>query len=158
MSFEEWAHGVGRSFEVVAVAVLVAGFVAALVGGVLVWRSTGSGRAAYRSLRELLGGALLIALEILVAADLVSTVAVSPTLENISVLGLIVLIRTFLSFSLETEIEGVFPWRRSQTVPRRDSSGAGDASGSENRLPGALERSGATAPHHDKEGWRHERS
>lgn len=157
MSFEEWAHGVGRSFEVAAVVVLVAGFVAALVGGVLVWRSTGSGRAAYRSLRELLGGALLIALEILVAADLVSTVAVSPTLENISVLGLIVLIRTFLSFSLETEIEGVFPWRRSQMVPR-DSSGAGDASGSENRLPGALERSGATAPHHDKEGWRHERS
>ena len=58
----------------------------------------------------------LIALEILVAADLVGTVAVSPTIENIAVLGLIVLIRTFLSFSLETEIEGVFPWRRASTL------------------------------------------
>ena len=128
MSFDEWAHVVGRSFEVAAVVVLVVGFVAALVGGAHVWRSTGSGRAAYRTLRELLGGGLLIALEILVAADLVSTVAVSATLQNISVLGLIVLIRTFLSFSLETEIEGVFPWRRASTLPHRGSSGAGDAS------------------------------
>lgn len=51
-------------------------------------------------------------LEVLVAADLVRTVAVSPTLENVLVLGLIVVIRTFLSFSLETEIEGIAPWRR----------------------------------------------
>jgi hypothetical protein len=50
--------------------------------------------------------------EVLVAADLVRTVAVAPTLNNVLVLGLIVLIRTFLSFSLETEIEGVAPWRR----------------------------------------------
>lgn len=128
MSFDELAHVVGRGFEVTAVVVLVVGFVAALVGGAHVWRSTGSGRAAYRTLRELLGGGLLIALEILVAADLVSTVAVSATLQNISVLGLIVLIRTFLSFSLETEIEGVFPWRRASTLQRRGSSGAEDAS------------------------------
>ena len=149
MSFDEWAHVVGRTFEVTAVVVLVGGFVAALVGGARVWRSTGSGRTAYRALRELLGGGLLIALEILVAADLVSTVAVSATLENISVLGLIVLIRTFLSFSLETEIEGVFPWRRAATVQRRGSSGGEDASGAGDRLPGGSERSGATAPHHD---------
>ena len=117
------------------------------------WRSTGSGRVAYRTLRELLGGGLLIALEILVAADLVSTVAVSPTLENISVLGLIVLIRTFLSFSLETEIEGVFPWRRSADRSRRPRAHPvrGMPPRSEDRLPGGLERSGATAPHHDKE-------
>lgn len=55
---------------------------------------------------------LLLGLEILVAADLVRTVAVEPTLENVAILGLIVLIRTFLSFSLEIEIEGVPPWRR----------------------------------------------
>jgi hypothetical protein len=54
----------------------------------------------------------LLGLEILVAADLVRTVIVAPTLDNVLVLGLIVLIRTFLSFSLETEIEGVPPWRR----------------------------------------------
>ncbi len=158
MSFDEWAHVIGRSFEVAAVVVLVVGFVAALVGGAHVWRSTGSGRVAYRSLRELLGGGLLIALEILVAADLIGTVAVSATLENILGLGLIVLIRTFLSFSLETEIEGVFPWRRAATIQGRGSSGAEDAAAGEDRLPGGSERSGATAPHHDKRRRRHERS
>ena len=57
---------------------------------------------------------LLLGLEILVAADLVRTVAVAPTLDNVLVLRLIVLIRTVLSFSLETEIEGVVPWKRAQ--------------------------------------------
>jgi hypothetical protein len=55
---------------------------------------------------------LLLALEILVAADLIRTVAVAPTLVNVAVLGLIVLIRTFLSFSLQIEIDGGPPWRR----------------------------------------------
>ena len=63
-------------------------------------------------LREAFGGTILLALEILVAADLIRTVVVSPTLDNVLVLGLIVLIRTFLSFSLEIEIEGMVPWRR----------------------------------------------
>ncbi len=63
-------------------------------------------------LRQAFGGTLLLGLEVLVAADLLRTVAVAPSLENVYVLGLIVAIRTFLSFSLETEIEGVAPWRR----------------------------------------------
>ena len=67
---------------------------------------------AYLVLRQAFGGTLLPGLEVLVAADLVHTVAVAPTLDNVLVLGLIVVIRTFLSFSLETEIEGVAPWRR----------------------------------------------
>ncbi len=67
---------------------------------------------ARRLLRECFGGALLLSLEILVAADLLRTVAVGPTLEDVGVLGIIVLIRTSLSFSLEVEIEGVAPWRR----------------------------------------------
>jgi hypothetical protein len=140
MAFEEWAHAVGRGFEV--------SFLAALVGAGIVWRTSGSGRFAYRTLRELFGGGLLIALEILVAADLVSTVAVAPTVENVAVLGLIVLIRTFLSFSLETEIEGVFPWRRATggLGPRRPgfgrhgSSGAGDAVAGQDGLPEGSER------------------
>lgn len=65
--------------------------------------------------KECFGGALLLALEVLVAADLIRTVAVAPTLDNVAVLALIVLIRTFLSFSLEIEIEGVAPWRRALT-------------------------------------------
>ena len=68
----------------------------------------------YVVLRSAFGGTLLLGLEVLVAADLVRTVAVAPTLDNVLVLGLIVLIRTVLSFSLETEIEGVAPWRRAQ--------------------------------------------
>jgi uncharacterized membrane protein len=157
---------VGRSFEVAAVVVLVVGFLAALVGAGIVWRTSGSARVAYRTLRELLGGGLLIALEILVAADLVSTVAVAPTLENVAVLGLIVLIRTFLSFSLETEIEGVFPWRRATGGlgprrpgrGRRGSSGAGDAPTGEERLPGGSERSPVAAPEPDRKRWRHDRA
>jgi uncharacterized membrane protein len=112
MTFDEVAETVGVAFEVVAVLVLVAGFGLAAVRGALTWRRSRDARLAYRTLREVLGGGLLVALEILVAADLVGTVAVDPTVQNIAVLGLIVVIRTFLSFSLETEIEGVFPWRR----------------------------------------------
>ena len=74
-------------------------------------RSGWSGRT-YLVRRQAFGGTLLLGLEVLVAADLVRTVAVAPTLNNVYVLGLIVAIRTFLSFSLETEIEGVAPWRR----------------------------------------------
>ncbi len=62
-------------------------------------------------MRTAIGGTLLLGLEILVAADLVRTVAVAPTLDNVLVLGLIVLMRTVLSFSLETEIEGIVPWK-----------------------------------------------
>jgi len=71
-----------------------------------------AGPVAYRTMRETFGGVLLLGLEILVAADLVRTVTVEPTMESVAILGLIVLIRTFLSFSLEIEIEGVPPWRR----------------------------------------------
>ena len=63
-------------------------------------------RLAYQILRQSFGGAILLGLEVLVAADLVRTVAVAPTIENVAILGLIVLIRTVLSFSLEVEIEG----------------------------------------------------
>jgi uncharacterized membrane protein len=58
------------------------------------------------------GRSILLALELLVAADIIRTVAVDPSLRNVGVLGLIVLIRTFLSFSLEVEIDGTWPWRR----------------------------------------------
>src|SRR6266851_1372549 len=68
----------------------------------------------FEALGAAFGGTLLLGLEVLVAADLVRTVAVAPTLDNVLVLGLIVLIRTVLSFSLEAEIEGVAPWRRAQ--------------------------------------------
>ncbi|MET8148017.1 DUF1622 domain-containing protein [Actinoplanes sp. NPDC049668] len=71
-----------------------------------------SAYCAYRTLRATFGGALLLGIEVLVAADLIRTVAVTPTLTSVTVLGLIVLIRTFLSFSLGVEIDGTLPGRR----------------------------------------------
>lgn len=66
----------------------------------------------YRRFREDLGRAILLGLEFLVAGDIIRTVAVDPTLESTMVLGMIVLIRTFLSFSLQVELEGRWPWQR----------------------------------------------
>ncbi|MFC7546997.1 DUF1622 domain-containing protein [Plantactinospora sp. GCM10030261] len=105
---------VAQTFELIGIGVLVLGLVWSAVVAVRRWRIAG-GRAAYLGLREMFGGALLLGLEVLVAADLIRTVAVSPTLDNVAGLGLIVLIRTFLSFSLQVEIDGVVPWRRALT-------------------------------------------
>lgn len=74
-------------------------------------------------------GHLLLGLEILVAADLVRTIAIAPTLDNVFTLGLIVLIRTFLSFSLETEISGMPPWRRGLTSAAGTIARARDGAG-----------------------------
>lgn len=103
---------VAAGFEVVAAAVLVIGLIwAAVLAGRSYLRTREASRA-YRVIRRGFGGVILLGLEILVAGDLIRTVAVSPTIENVAVLGLIVLIRTFLSFSLEIEVDGVAPWRR----------------------------------------------
>jgi uncharacterized membrane protein len=112
VTFAETMDHVAEGFEVLGTLVLVVGAVAAPWTAGAVWRRTHMGNASYRTLREMFGAALLLGLEVLVAADLIRTVAVTPTLEGVGVLGLIVLIRTFLSFSLEIEIEGVPPWRR----------------------------------------------
>ena len=106
---------VAQGFEALGAAILVVGVIWSFVlAGVAVRRSGWSAKA-YLVLRQAFGGTLLLGLEVLVAADLLRTVAVAPTLNNVLQLGLIVLIRTFLSFSLETEIEGVVPWRRALT-------------------------------------------
>ena len=79
--------------------------------GVVLVGSQGA-EQAYRVVRTVFGRSILLGLEFLVAADIIRTVAVEPSLENVAVLGVIVLIRTFLSFSLEVEIDGTLPWRR----------------------------------------------
>src|SRR4051812_7842236 len=103
---------VAQVFEAIGAAVLLAGLFVSVALGVRAFRRDGNGSRAYGVLRQSFGGVILLGLEILVAADLVRTVAVQPTLESVAVLGAIVLIRTILNFSLETEIEGVAPWRR----------------------------------------------
>ncbi|WP_454141818.1 DUF1622 domain-containing protein [Microbacterium lacticum] len=71
-----------------------------------------SARAAYLVLRNTLGAAILLGLEVLVAADLIRTITSKPSIEDALILGLIVVIRTVLSMSIQIEIEGVLPWRR----------------------------------------------
>jgi uncharacterized membrane protein len=102
---------VAKGFEVIAALVFIAGLIFAFVISIRAWRRSG-GAVAYRTMRQTFGSSILLGLEILVAGDLIRTVAVAPTLDNVVVLAIIVLIRTFLSFSLEIEIEGVPPWRR----------------------------------------------
>jgi uncharacterized membrane protein len=114
VSFKEIMDLVSRCFEVAGIAVLGVGFIS---GFVLAARNLLRGeRGVYNMIRSYFGRSILLGLEILVAADLIRTVAVDTTLENVLVLGLIVLIRTFLSFSLEIEIEGISPWRRWQLL------------------------------------------
>jgi uncharacterized membrane protein len=111
-AFTALMNRVAQGFEALGGAILVVGVIWSFVLAAVAWRRSGRSAKAYLTLRQAFGGTLLLGLEILVAADLVRTVAVAPTLDNVLVLGLIVVIRTLLSFSLETEIEGVAPWRR----------------------------------------------
>ena len=120
MTFNETMDDIAKGFEAAGVAVLVVGFVVGFVqAGIAYVR--GSDRAAtYRTLRSFVGRTILLSLEILVAADLIRTVAVDPSLENVASLAVIVLIRTILSFSLDVEIEGRLPWRAAPTKPATD--------------------------------------
>ena len=104
-------HWITRTIEVVGIAIIVIGALAALLAFL---RNTGrcDKEARVGAFRSDLGRSILLGLEFLVAADIVNTVAIQPTLESVAVLGGIVLIRTFLSFSLEVEIEGRWPWQR----------------------------------------------
>jgi uncharacterized membrane protein len=106
-----WVLHVAEAFDITAAAILVLGFVWSVAVATRATLRQG-GREGYRRLRATFGGVLLLGLEVLVAADLIRTVAVAPSLQNVLVLGIIVLIRTFLSFSLQVEIEGSLPWRR----------------------------------------------
>jgi uncharacterized membrane protein len=119
VTFTTTMERVAQGFEAFAVVVLIVGLLWSLTAAASTWRSAGE-RAAYHRLRETFGNVLLLALEIFVAADLIRTVAVAPTVENVAVLGLIVLIRTFLSISLEVEIDGMLPWRRGPQGVVRD--------------------------------------
>jgi uncharacterized membrane protein len=112
MSYTTFMDYVTRGFELVGVVVLVVGFVVGFVRALVARLRTGTSEGVYVMIRSYFGRSILLGLEVLVAADLIRTVAVQPTMENVLVLGLIVLIRTFLSFSLEIEIGGVVPWRR----------------------------------------------
>jgi uncharacterized membrane protein len=105
-------------FEAAGVGVMVAGAFLSLYV-VARRRHRESGARAFRHFRQKLGRSILLGLELLVAADIIRTVSEEPHLEGVLVLGIIVLIRTFLSFTLAVELEGHWPWQRSWYVRRR---------------------------------------
>ena len=103
-------HLVTRVVELAGIAVILLG---AAISAAIYARDVRGGAtvAAYKSLRSNLGRSILLGLELLVAADIINTVAIEPTLGSVAVLAGIVAIRTFLSFSLEVEIDGRWPWQ-----------------------------------------------
>jgi uncharacterized membrane protein len=118
-----------NGFEVAGVAILVVGSLVAFVSAALELRR-GGGRAAYQRARQGVGRAILLGLEVLIIADIVLTITVDRTFDSALTLGLIVLVRTFLSFSLEIELEGSLPWRRGSTGMQRDEAArVGDGPG-----------------------------
>ena len=103
-----------QGMEALAVAIIV---IAILHGSVrFLIDTTSKSENAYELYKNHLGKGLLLGLEFLVAADVVRTVVLDPTLQNVMILGLLVVIRTFLSWSLVVEIEGAWPWQRAKSV------------------------------------------
>ncbi|MEO7446345.1 MAG: DUF1622 domain-containing protein [Ferruginibacter sp.] len=111
---------VARGIEVVGVLTIVVGAIIALIS--FIFSTQGIKPRSYRLLRQELGKAILLGLEILVAGDIIGTVVTEPTMERVLILGVIVLIRTFLSLSLQVEVEGKFPWQRDKenTATRKE--------------------------------------
>jgi uncharacterized membrane protein len=114
VTYREGMERVVNGFEIVGVTILVVGSLLAFVSAAGVLRRGGR-RVAFQSARQDVGRAILLGLEILIVADIVLTITVDRTLDSALTLGLIVLVRTFLSFSLEIELEGGLPWRRRAT-------------------------------------------
>ncbi len=119
MTYDDVMEAVVVAFEVAGIALLSIGSIRALVVGITAW-SRGERKGVYQRARLQVGQAILLGLEILIIADIIQTVTIDLTLESAATLGLIVLVRTFLSFSLEIELEGVAPWRR-RAVEREDT-------------------------------------
>jgi uncharacterized membrane protein len=111
MDVEESMDAIARGVEILGILALLVGLAAALVRAGLALLGGRGAEEGYRIVRTMFGRSILLGLEFLVAADIIRTVAVQPSLQNVAVLGLIVLIRTFLSFSLEVEIDGRWPWQ-----------------------------------------------
>jgi uncharacterized membrane protein len=119
---------VALAIELLAVTVIAVGVVYA-IGSFMVHHYGSSRTKAYeRQFRAQLGTSLLVGLEILVAADIIRTVALEPSLTNVAILGILVLVRTFLSWSLVVEIEGRWPWK-SADAKSEGSGGGGETLG-----------------------------
>ena len=111
MAFKDLIEIVGKTVDAAGVATMIVGITLVTALAARTLRSAPSA-ATFRDFRQGIGKAILLGLELLVAGDIIRTVAVSPTFRSAGVLAIIVAIRTFLSMSLEVELEGHWPWRR----------------------------------------------
>jgi len=112
MSYDEVIDDVVKGVEAAGAGIMVLGGLGAFLLYLARLRGSDDASASYDELRRNLGRCILLGLEVLIIADIVRTIIVDPTLESVAVLGIIVIIRIVLSFSLEVEIDGVWPWRR----------------------------------------------
>jgi uncharacterized membrane protein len=121
MSYDDVISEVVKVVEAIGAAIMVLGALGALL--VFAYRALRAGIAheSYDELRRNLGRGILVGLEVLIVADIVRTIIVDPTIESVGVLGVIVAIRIALSFSLEVEIDGFWPWRRWQLTRSVDA-------------------------------------
>jgi uncharacterized membrane protein len=108
-SLRNWTDAVGTGVDITGVAIIALGMIVATVR-FLQCGST-SAKNGYAQFRQAVGRSILLGLEFLVAGDIIRTVVVAPTMHNVLVLGVIVMIRTFLSISLQVELEGRWPWQ-----------------------------------------------
>ncbi len=115
MHLDEVITGVVLVIELIGAAIMVFGAVVALVRAVPEAINRETRQYTYPGLRRNIGRAILLGLEVLIVADIIRTILVDPTMESVLVLGVIVVIRVLLSFSLEVEIDGVWPWSRRQS-------------------------------------------
>jgi uncharacterized membrane protein len=117
VTYDQFISDAVKVVEAVGAAIMILGGLWALVAyGYAMVRPVGRGDT-YATLRQRLGQAILLGLEVLIVGDIVRTIIVEPTVESVAVLGLIVVIRIVLSFSLEVEIDGVWPWNRWRLGP-----------------------------------------
>jgi uncharacterized membrane protein len=112
----EQAHAfvdlLAKALELIGVAIILGGIILATVAFLRDGSRTSDWRSAYPRYRSDIGRGILLGLELLVGADIISTITAPLTFESVGLLAAIVAIRTFLSFSLETEIDGCWPWQR----------------------------------------------
>lgn len=106
----EVARHVSEAIEIIAIVVITVSVVAAFVAGVRAGRRAGVS-AAIDAIKQHTSRGLLLGLDLLIAADIIRTVTLEPTLENVTALGVLVVVRTFLAWSLVVELEGRWPWQ-----------------------------------------------
>jgi uncharacterized membrane protein len=112
MTYDDFISDVVRVVEATGAAIMVLGGLWALLAYAVATARPGTRADAYQQLRLRMGRAILLGLEVLIIGDIVRTIIVDPTIESVAVLGLIVVIRIVLSFSLEVEMDGTWPWSR----------------------------------------------